>query len=697
MAQATPMNAEARDHLSDLERQRLRLEDQLEQLRKSLRHWQTWDAEYEGLKEEIQALQEKEKGDPSADQILAAGRDFAGELVNEKEIRELLGPNLQRAAGQVIDVISRRQDYVQQNVTTVQKQVDATEDKLNKVLIISNPSLQDEEGGPLMDIREELDDEGNVVTSSVQKAGASAPKIVEALRKAGVTELQDEPKQQTQETVNGEGNATDKGKGRAMPWEPATPTSDKIHIDLSKLAETDAPSLTRRSSEGSILRSPADEEPRRKKSVTFTPDTKPPAAAAPAASSQPQAEPEPVQRTESLQSYANFKPGSRIVELDDNDMVINAEQAGVPPAVIPDDESPEDAALRREMLEYSLNEVGNVVAELDLYNDTDDDDDDWVSEDDDYDEDEEIEEDEWGRSRPTVSEEYVQKMRELEEKLNARMIENVGPQAPADADVNEVLQQAQGFHRLVVKTDEQIPPALLPRRAQEVEKEGTTNGTAPSASPVPERKKSVTFADDVDIAPPATTSTAAGNTSAPSPPEQPAAPAVNPIADAVVERAAPSSQPSATTTTTPTPSLQQQEEAAPKKRQSRFKSARAAASDSDPALPHTPTPPTNATIASNILERPPSVTRAPPSAEDAAIDPATLSSELMSEYHRARNRLIARQPGGFMAREGEATEGVVGKDGEGAGAEDLYEEREDGRVRKVSRFKAARVRGPGPV
>ncbi|KAK8234050.1 Prefoldin subunit-domain-containing protein [Phyllosticta capitalensis] len=548
MAQATPMNAEARDHLSDLERQRLRLEDQLEQLRKSLRHWQTWDAEYEGLKEEIQALQEKEKGDPSADQILAAGRDFAGELVNEKEIRELLGPNLQRAAGQVIDVISRRQDYVQQNVTTVQKQVDATEDKLNKVLIISNPSLQDEEGGPLMDIREELDDEGNVVTSSVQKAGASAPKIVEALRKAG-----------------------------------------------------------------------------------------PPAAAAPAASSQPQAEPEPVQRTESLQSYANFKPGSRIVELDDNDMVINAEQAGVPPAVIPDDESPEDAALRREMLEYSLNEVGNVVAELDLYNDTDDDDDDWVSEDDDYDEDEEIEEDEWGRSRPTVSEEYVQKMRELEEKLNARMIENVGPQAPADADVNEVLQQAQGFHRLVVKTDEQIPPALLPRRAQEVEKEGTTNGTAPSASPVPERKKS---------------------------------------------RAAPSSQPSATTTTTPTPSLQQQEEAAPKKRQSRFKSARAAASDSDPALPHTPTPPTNATIASNILERPPSVTRAPPSAEDAAIDPATLSSELMSEYHRARNRLIARQPGGFMAREGEATEGV---------------EREDGRVRKVSRFKAARVRGPGPV
>jgi unconventional prefoldin RPB5 interactor 1 len=44
-----------KDSLVDLERHRLRLEENLVKLRQSLRHWQTWEAEYEGLKEEILA------------------------------------------------------------------------------------------------------------------------------------------------------------------------------------------------------------------------------------------------------------------------------------------------------------------------------------------------------------------------------------------------------------------------------------------------------------------------------------------------------------------------------------------------------------------------------------------------------------------------------------------------------------------
>ncbi|KAK7550039.1 Prefoldin subunit-domain-containing protein [Phyllosticta citricarpa] len=674
MAQTALMSAEARDHLSDLERQRLRLEDQLEQLRKSLRHWQTWDAEYEGLKEEIQALQEKDNGEPSADQILAAGREFDGELVNGKEIRELLGPNQQRSAGQVIDLISRRQDYVQQNIATVQKQADTTEDRLNKVLIISNPSLQDEEGGALMDIREELDEEGNVLTSSVQKAGESAPRIVEALRKAGITDLQGEQKEQTGEEEGDAGKDVDKGKSSAMPWEPAPPPSDKIHIDLSKLVETDESSKP--FGEISTQPSPADEEPpQRKKSVTFTPDTKPPAEEKPVPPRS--VDPEPVKAKDPLSSYANFKPGSRIVELDDDDRVVNSERAGVINPVIPDNESAEDAALRREMLEYSLNEVGNVVAELDLYDGTDDDGE-WEDEDDfDEDEDEEeMEEDEWGRSRASVSADYVAKMRELEEKLNARMMENVGPVQPADADVNEVLQQAQGFHRLRVQTDEQIPPALLPRASQAQRQDSplqTTMSTTTTTSPTAEKK--VKFSEDLDVAP--------GSATAPSEPTAAQQPAVNPISDAVIERSKSSSTPSQPHEPTPT-----------KKRPSRFKSARAAA-----AIPSSdPTPPTNATIASTIHERPPSTNPDQPSDDndnDPALSPATLGAELMNQYHRARNTLISKQPGGFMAKEGEATGGVVGADGAGADAGDLFEEREDGRVRRVSKFKAARVRGVG--
>ena len=45
-----------RDSLVDLERYRLQLEENISKLRASLRHWQTWEIEYEGMKEEILEL-----------------------------------------------------------------------------------------------------------------------------------------------------------------------------------------------------------------------------------------------------------------------------------------------------------------------------------------------------------------------------------------------------------------------------------------------------------------------------------------------------------------------------------------------------------------------------------------------------------------------------------------------------------------
>ena len=47
------------DSFVDLERLRLQLEENVKKLRKSLQHWQTWSAEYEGLKEEILGLGEE--------------------------------------------------------------------------------------------------------------------------------------------------------------------------------------------------------------------------------------------------------------------------------------------------------------------------------------------------------------------------------------------------------------------------------------------------------------------------------------------------------------------------------------------------------------------------------------------------------------------------------------------------------------
>lgn len=654
------MSAQSRDHIGDLERHRLRLEEQVAKLRKSLQHWQTWDAEYEGLKEEIQGFKKTPNGsDPTAPEMIKLGHEFGGELVNEKEIKELLGKDMQRSATQVIDLISRRQDYVQKNVQTVQKQVDSAEDKLNKVLVIANPSLEDEEGGPLMDIREELDEEGNVLSSSISTPGQETAKLMETLKKAGI----DLPEE--------EGEAAPKDTEILDVAEPtSTPDGGPKEVAMAqelKVSKGKAPVQAESSSSAS-----EPEPTARKKSVSFTPDTKEPAEASGI----------PVAKS-SVSAHMNFPPGTRVVELNDKDEIVGTEIAGshnpgIQKPVIPENESEEDAKLRREMLEYSLNEVGNVVAELDLYEADSDDEDEYEEEDSDI---EEVDEDdEWGRStRPVVTEEYMQKMRELEKKLNASMIENLGP-APQDADLNNMLQQAQGVHKLVVRTDEEIPPVLLPKQPSkakpaEAETDETTDKTNTDAKPVAKGEKGVRFADSLDVSPPP--NPVAEPIATPS--QTAASPEARPIADTLVERSG------ATSSNASTPS-----EPAPPRKASRFKSSRAAAAaqpppeeEKEPTYRTTPTGPANATLASSVIERDHHSTATAPDDPDG-LDPDTLSQQTLTEYHRMRAKLIQRQDGGFVRQSAEE---------EAAGP--LVEEFEDGRVRKVSRFKAARVKREG--
>lgn len=72
--------APPRDGLEKLEKLRTTLEDNIQKLRKTLAYWQLWEAEYEGLKETLQAL---EDGSSPVD-MLAAGVDMGGDIVNEK-------------------------------------------------------------------------------------------------------------------------------------------------------------------------------------------------------------------------------------------------------------------------------------------------------------------------------------------------------------------------------------------------------------------------------------------------------------------------------------------------------------------------------------------------------------------------------------------------------------------------------------
>lgn len=63
----------------------------------------------------------------------------------------------------VAEVLTGSTTDVQENVTKVGKQIEHGEIRLASLLVIAAPDLTDEDGLPIMDIREELDEEDNVV------------------------------------------------------------------------------------------------------------------------------------------------------------------------------------------------------------------------------------------------------------------------------------------------------------------------------------------------------------------------------------------------------------------------------------------------------------------------------------------------------------------------------------------------------
>ncbi len=50
--------SQANDRLKEIESARNELEQKLSKLQKALKTWQTWEVEYEGLKEELEGMNE---------------------------------------------------------------------------------------------------------------------------------------------------------------------------------------------------------------------------------------------------------------------------------------------------------------------------------------------------------------------------------------------------------------------------------------------------------------------------------------------------------------------------------------------------------------------------------------------------------------------------------------------------------------
>lgn len=589
--QTTNMAQSIKDSFLDLEKHRQLLEDNIAKLRKSLQHWQLWEAEYEGFKEEILAASPP----PNREQLVAIGHQYEGDLITRKEVDDILGATVSRSTAQVINILDRRVDYVEQNIRTFLKQIQTAEDKLAAATIISTPDVRNEEGLPLTEIFEELDEEGNVISSRTSTPGSAQPQLLEVLKKAGVSDL---------------------------PIQANLPTDEPAEMK-PKPVERDGEEKPTASA-------------RAKKGVSFAEDTK--------------AGPE----------LAKSQTAKRI-----EDIMKLAKQSEAPatPPIMPADESPEDSALRRQMLQYGMSEVGSVVAELSLEEGSD-----WSDED--YEDDEtdsDDEEDEYGRSTGRlVNDKVRQRMIELEERLGARVMENIGKKA-SDFEMVE-----EGIGRIKISG------------VQSAEDTGAETTTASDRTEsAKDEKKSVRFSEELDIAP--------------SPVKKAASPEASriaaPIGD-IVERVAPASV----------------VQAAPSKKPSRFKSDRKSANNingpsafnypggmsilplypttlPEPKAFSTPIPFTSAdertrivpagpqgkTLASTVVER--DISSDVSATEPDEMDAALLNQEVATEYHRLRNRAIQRQ-GGFMQEEE---------------SEVVPFTEEEGGPKKMSRFKAARL------
>ena len=607
--------AQPKDHLSDLDRHVQLLEGKVNQLRASLTHWQQWYLEYSALKEEVEQLP---TDPPPHEQLRRIRRDFDSKLLTKKEINEILGKNDLKEPEKIINVLSRRMDYVEQNIGSLIDTLEKEENRLAAATIVAQPELgTDEETGlPFTDIIEELDEDDNVVNVRLQTGGDAESKIVEALKKAGIkpdeipeTEA-DLPQTQALAVTSGK---EEEVKKEAIPDSATTADSipaDKLHVAKKSVS------------------------PSSKKSVSFAEDTKPGHA---------RAEP-PVSRA--AQTLERMMQKAREQEAMD-----------LSSAVIPENESPEENQMRREMLEYSMSEIGPVVAELQLeedYSEVDEDDmtwngTDWEFEDDD--DDGEDGEDDLGRSKGSViTSDYMKRMQELEKRLGVQSAFTV------DRSESKPKKQDEGIGRISIVGDSSSPSADL--------------------TATPREKKSVSFASELDIAPggaPPQISNAKSKTRQ-----------VAHVGDIVEKTVEVEEEP--------------EEPEEPPKRVSRFKKERASTASASPSPaaslprgPHQvpasvvetrttpqaePTPPEHQTLANTVVER--SVVSNP--TEPDELDDALLYQEAAVEYNRLRNQLIQKQ-GGFAQQE-QVLDSETGQ---------VPLDEELGGPKRMSKFKASRL------
>ncbi|KAI6082480.1 Prefoldin subunit-domain-containing protein [Hypoxylon rubiginosum] len=589
--------AAARDSFIDLERHRQLLEENVKKLSKALNHWKQWRTEYEALRSEVKAL-------PPATgrQELRSTREkfeaeLYHELLNKKELVDIFGRDDSKKPEQIISTLTNRLDYVGKNIDTLAKQLEEAENKLAAVTVVANPDATDEEGLPITEIFEELDDDDNVISYSLRRPGDSQPQLLEALKKAGITDLSPDSDDVPVPEASQDARNDESRPSKAAPSPPAQ-SPEKSHDSASQPNHPEEPR--------------ADEAPKKtktkpvtkKKSVTFSEDTKP------------------------AEQFEQSETAKRLEEILQK---AKDQQSIISDPVFPADESAEDRELREHMIRYNKDtmeyEMNPIVAELQLEEgSTDDDADDYSG----YDDDEE--EDQWGRSKIDFDDDWKRQMLELKERLSEYTFEDEEDASDDDEDMVE------GIGRITIKReggDISMSNAGATSNGESVAESPTKDSISTEDAP-----KKVRFAQSLNIAEPPASAPDATQAKKPKQAE------VDPLSD-VMERGAGTSQPVTNTTTQ-------------SKKVSRFRKGRTndppinanpIALGGTPILPEmpknygkvTPSGPEGTTLASSVLEHEPSSEVKEPDEFDADL----LQKQVLEDYNKKRNQLIHRQ-GGFM-------------------------------------------------
>ncbi|KAI0895449.1 Prefoldin subunit-domain-containing protein [Annulohypoxylon nitens] len=624
--------APTKDSFFDLERHRRMLEENVEKLSKALEYWKQSQEEYETLRKAVQSL----PSSASRNELTSTRDQFKGKILDKKELDVIFGPNVAKTAEQIVSLLTNRVDYVSKNVGTLNKQLEGAQNKLAAVTVVTNPDATDEEGLPITEIMEELDDDDNVVSYTLRTPSDNRPQILETLRKAGITGLDTSSNgslvfQTSEETQEGDSQSSKDNQSPSVPQPKQSQDLKSPAVSAQPTQQPESPST--------------EEEPKakpKKKSVAFAEDTKPP-------------------REEQKQSSstAREKEAKKLEEI----LQKARDQEGIiSNPVFPAYESQEDAALREDMLRYNKEtmqyEMAPIVAELQLEEGSEDDTDDYSDEDEEEEEDDDDdEEDEWGRSKIHVDDDWKRYMLELKERLEGHEIKEAAAEA-ADDDRNML----EGVGRITVRpAGQDIPNG---------KSETATRAVVENAAPAKDVKKSVKFAQSLDIAEAPDSALVPRQTLA----ESTDHPEGNLMSD-VMERNGGTHQPKAAST----------------KKMSRFRKERTTepsiikaplALDGTPIAPDrpninikpTPSGPEGQIVAKSVLEHEPSSEVKEPDEFDANL----LHNQATEEYFKMRNRLVHRN-GGFMKEDESPIQPL---------------DEEEGGPKRVSRFKAARLAKP---